>query len=61
MKEWDAKDPTMAAYCAAVRQLEAHFDGLELHHVRRMENEAADSLARIGSTRQHIPPGVFLQ
>lgn len=61
MKAWDTKDPTMEAYCAAVRQLKAHFEGLGHHHVRRAKNEAADSLARIGLTRQHIPPGVFLQ
>jgi ribonuclease HI len=61
MKSWDTKDPNMAAYCAAVRRLEGHFEGLELHHIRRCDNEAADSLARIGSTRDKVPPGFFLQ
>ena len=33
MKEWDVRNPTMTAYCNAVRKLEKKFEGLELHHV----------------------------
>lgn len=60
MKEWDTKDPTMAAYCAPICQLKEHFNRLELHHIRQTDNEAADSLAQVSSTRQRILPGVFL-
>ena len=37
------------------------FDGCEFHHVPRANNEAADALARGGSTRADIPPGVSLE
>jgi ribonuclease HI len=39
------KDPKMAAYCQAVRDLEGKFHGLELHHVLCEYNKAADVLA----------------
>ena len=50
----------MEAYCAEVRKLEAKFDRLELCHIPRRDNEEADSLARIGSTQDMPPGGVFL-
>lgn len=34
---------------------------MELHHVPRAENEAADTLSKLGATRKPIPPGIFLQ
>ncbi|XP_071681616.1 uncharacterized protein [Lolium perenne] len=40
--------------------LSGFFDGCEFHHVPRANNEAADTLSKIGSTRQAIPPGVAL-
>ena len=61
MKEWDIRSPTMTTYCVAVRKLEKKFDGLELHHIPRAQNQAADDLAKIGSTRGQIPPGVYLE
>jgi hypothetical protein len=33
----------MNAYCAEVRKLEAHFEGLEFHHVSRDNNVAPTS------------------
>ncbi|KAK1642268.1 hypothetical protein QYE76_060073 [Lolium multiflorum] len=53
--DWDAKDANMASYRFHVQQL-GFFDGCELHHVPRANNEAADALSKIGSTRQAIPP-----
>ncbi|XP_072146831.1 uncharacterized protein [Setaria viridis] len=43
-KSWECTKETMEAYCAEVRKLEAHFDGLEFHHVPREHNVAADIL-----------------
>ncbi|KAK1660748.1 hypothetical protein QYE76_048907 [Lolium multiflorum] len=40
--------------------LSGFFDGCEFHHVPRANNEAADALSKIGSTRQAIPPGIAL-
>ncbi|XP_066381187.1 uncharacterized protein [Miscanthus floridulus] len=49
MKESNYLDPKMEAYCKLVRHLEDKFDGLELNHVARKFNEAADKLARMAS------------
>ena len=61
MKEWDTRSLTMTGYCNAVRKLEKKFEGLELHHIPRIKNQAADDLAKIGSTRKPIPSNVFLE
>ena len=61
MKEWDVRSPAMTGYCNAVRKLEKKFEGLELHHIPRLKNQAADDLAKIGSKREAIPSDVFLE
>jgi ribonuclease HI len=60
MKASVCHDHKMEAYCIEVRKLEAKFDGLELRHIPRRDNEVADSLARISLTRDMPPGGVFL-
>jgi hypothetical protein len=50
----------MDAYCAHIRKLENKFYGIEFHHVVRADNEAADKLSKLGSTRAMIPHGVFV-
>ena len=59
MKESNCLDPKMEAYCKLVRRLEDKFDGLELNHVARKYNEAADELAKMASARVPVPPNVF--
>src|SRR3954462_13319204 len=44
-----------------VQQLSGYCEGCEFHHVPRANNEAADALSKLGSTRQSIPPGVSLE
>jgi len=51
----------MTTYCNAVRKLEKKFEGLELHHVPRLKNQAADELAKLGSTRRPVPSDVCLE
>ena len=51
----------MDAYCAEVRKLENHFQGLEILHVMRDLNVAADVLAKLGSDRAQVPIDVFVQ
>jgi hypothetical protein len=51
----------MNAYCAEVHKLEAHFEGLEFHHVCRDKNMAADVLSKLGSKCMLVPAGVFVQ
>ena len=59
MKESNCHDVKMTAYCREVRQLEDKFDGLELNHIPRCLNEAADALAKMASGRELVPTGVF--
>jgi hypothetical protein len=49
----------MEAYCKEVRRLEDKFHGLELNHVARRYNEAADELMKIASSQATVPPDVF--
>ena len=51
----------MASYRFLVQQLSGYFEGCEFLHVPRNDNDQADALARIGSTRQAIPSGVAIQ
>jgi ribonuclease HI len=59
MKSSSCRDPKMEAYCEEVRRLEDKFHGLELNHIARRYNEAADELAKIASSRATVPPDVF--
>ena len=58
--DWDTKDANMASYRFLVQQLSRYFEGCKFLHVPRNDNDQADALARIGSTRQAIPSGVAL-
>jgi hypothetical protein len=51
----------MASYRFYVQQLSGFFEGCEFHHVPRANNEEADRLSKIGSTKQDIPAGVSLE
>jgi hypothetical protein len=58
-KDWDCTK-NMDAYYAEVRKLEKNFQVLEILHVLRDSNVAADVLAKLGSDRVKVPPGVFV-
>ena len=51
----------MASYRFLVQQLSGFFEGCEFHHIPRERNNAADALAKVGSTRVAIPPGISLE
>ena len=59
MKESNYHDPKMEAYCKLVRRLEDKFDSLELNHIARKFNEAADELAKMASAWAPVPPNIF--
>jgi ribonuclease HI len=59
--DWDAKDANMASYRFYIQQLCGFFKGCEFHHIPRANNDEADQLLKIGSTRQAIPAGVSLE
>jgi hypothetical protein len=46
---------------AEVRKLEKKFQVLEILHVLRDSNIAADILAKLGLDRVKVPPGVFVE
>ena len=50
MKESSCKSSLMAAYCQEVRKLEDKFQGIELHHVPRRDNDATDFLAKLAAS-----------
>ena len=50
MKESSCQDVRMEAYCVEVQKLEDKFNGFELHHVLRWDNEEADFLAKLASS-----------
>jgi ribonuclease HI len=60
-KACDVKKEIMNAYCAEVRKLEDHFEGLVFHHVSRENNVAADVLSKLESKCALLPAGVFIQ
>ena len=59
MKESSCHDTKMVAFCREVRRLEDKFDGLELNHIPRHLNEAADALTNAASGRELVPMGIF--
>jgi ribonuclease HI len=52
-------NPQLVAYLIHVRKLEKDFDVLELQHVPREGNSAADALSAKASTQAPVPEGVF--
>ena len=58
-KEYQCSDLQMAAYLAAVRNLEKSFDGFEAQHIKRHFNLAADELSKLASLRATVPLGIF--
>ena len=60
-KEYSCTSTKMSVYCQEVRKLEGTFDGLELTHVLRNDNNEADELAKMGSKRTPVLTGVFVQ
>ena len=60
MKESSYKRPLMAAYCQEVCKLEDKFQGIELHHVPRKDNDAADFLAKLAARLVSSPDRVFI-
>jgi hypothetical protein len=59
--EWDSKDTNMASYRFYMQQLCGIFEGYEFHYVTRANNDKADRLSKIGSTKQDILAGVSLE
>ena len=59
MKESRCHNTKMVAYCQEVCWLEDKFNSLELNHIPRHLNEAADALVKAASGREPVPTAVF--
>jgi ribonuclease HI len=57
-RECSCNEPRLAAYLLHVRKLEKDFTVLELQHVPRADNSAADELSVRASTWAPVPKGV---
>jgi ribonuclease HI len=57
--ECSCNEPKLAAYLLHVRKLEKDFSALELQHVPRADNSAADELSMRASTWAPMPEGIF--
>jgi ribonuclease HI len=60
-KDWDCTKDNIDAYCAKVHKLEKNFEGFAILHVLRNSSIATDILAKLGSDRAKVPPGVFIE
>ena len=59
MKESSCHNTKMATYCREVLQLEDKFDSLELNHILRRLNKAADTMVKAVSSLEPVPMGAF--
>jgi ribonuclease HI len=59
MNRCDTINDNMMAYKNLYHYLEGIFDGCEVLHISRNNNEEADNLANIGSQCLPVPSGVF--
>jgi ribonuclease HI len=57
--ECSCNEPRLVAYLLPVKKLEKDFTALELQHVPRADNSAADDLSQRASTRAPVSEGVF--
>jgi ribonuclease HI len=57
--ECSCNEPRLAAYLLHVRKLEKYFTALELQHVPRSDDSAADQLSQRASTWAPMPKGVL--
>jgi ribonuclease HI len=60
-KDWDCIKDTMDAYCAEIRKLEGHFEGIEFQHVPRNNNMVTNVLSKLGSQRALVLAGMYIQ
>jgi ribonuclease HI len=52
--------PLMEAYVDEVRKLEERFDGLQMEHIPRAENDIADGLSKRAALKLPVEPGTFV-
>ena len=54
------QSPLMEAYVDEVRKLEEHYDGLQMEHVPRSQNDIADGLSKCVALKLPVEPGIFV-
>src|SRR3954470_9639210 len=56
----DYQSPLMEAYIDEVRKLEECFDGLQMEHVPRAQNDIADGMSKCAALKLPVEPGIFV-
>jgi ribonuclease HI len=56
----DYQSPLMEAYVDEVRKFEEHFDGLQIEHIPRAENNIAYDLSKYATQKLPVEPGTFV-
>ena len=56
----DYQSPLMEAYVDEVRKLEERFDGIQVEHVPRTENDIANYLSKRAALKLPVEPGTFV-
>src|SRR6187401_670614 len=54
------QSPLMEAYVDEVRKLEEHFEGIQMEHVPRAQNDIADGLSKCAALKLPVEPGIFV-
>src|SRR3954470_6734034 len=54
----DYQSLLMEAYIDEMRKLEEHFDGLQMEHVPRAQNDIADGLSKCATLKLLVEPGI---
>jgi ribonuclease HI len=60
-KESEAKNPVLIKYLEKIREMERHFKGYSIQHIRRDDNNEAEKLAKAAAINQAMPPDVFFE
>ena len=59
-KDWSCTNKKMDANCVEIRKLKDKFYIIEYHHVVQVDNQVANELSKLGSTRAEVPARVFV-
>jgi ribonuclease HI len=60
-KDWSCTSKKMDAYYAQIKKLEGKFYGIVYLHIPQDQNQEANKLSKLGSSRGQVPAGVFVQ
>jgi ribonuclease HI len=60
-KKGEARNPILMKYLEKVREMERHFKGHSVQHIRKDDNNEVDKLVKAAAKNHPIPPDVFFE